>query len=354
MYRPSEHDEPPAISIVLPTFDRPDALTLCLDALLLQQTLHHFEVLIIDNHPQSGLTAPLTARYADIRYPNIRWLQEPIAGLSQARNHGVAAARGRIIVTTDDDVILPPDWLDRLTAPLFAAEADPAHPLAAVTGNCLPLKVETEAEALFEAYGGLQHGSLPATFDAAWMAQWRVGFPHLWRIGTTANAAFLASALRDPRIQTSAGPFETLLGAGSPAGAYEDLYCFYLLLRAGYRIQYLPEAAVRHAHRDTLPALIRQLCAYRRGETAFLALILERHGDLRTLGQALLWIPQWRARLFLGELLRRLTDRHRFSFRVFWLETLAYFQGPSALRRAQKAATPLPRATAPAADTPSR
>jgi glycosyltransferase involved in cell wall biosynthesis len=331
MNRPSEHDEPPAISIVLPTFDRPDALARCLDALLLQNTPHSFEIIVVDNHPQSALTTPFIPSY-----PTVHWLQEPVAGLSQARNHGIAAARGRIIVTTDDDVLLPPDWLDRLTAPLFAAEADPASPLAAVTGNCLPLKVETPAEALFEAYGGLQHGNTPATFDAAWMAQWRVGFPHLWRIGTTANAAFLASALRDPRI----GPFETLLGAGSPAGAYEDLYCFYLLLRAGYRIQYLPEAAVRHAHRDNLPALIRQLCAYRRGETAFLALILERHRDLRTLGQALLWIPQWRARLLLGELLRRLTGRRCFSFRVFWRETLAYFQGPSALRRAQKAARP--------------
>jgi len=180
------------------------------------------------------------------------------------------------------------------------------------------------------------------------MNRWHVGFPHLWRIGTTANAAFLASALR------AIGPFETSLGAGSPSGAWEDIYCFYLLLKAGYRIDYVPEAAVRHAHREQMPELIRQLRAYRRGETAFLTLVFARHRDYRALGQALLWIPQWRLRLFFGELARRITGRRRFPLRVLWLETIAYFQGPSALRRATKAATPAPPESAPAADTSAR
>jgi hypothetical protein len=159
------------------------------------------------------------------------------------------------------------------------------------------------------------------------MAQWRVGFPHLWRIGTTANAAFLASILRDPRV----GPFETLLGAGTPAGAWEDLYCFYRILQAGYRLAYLPEAFVYHAHREEMTALTRQLCAYRRGETAFLTLMLVRHHDPRTLGHAFLWIPFWRLRLLRGELQRRLRGNRLFSLRIFWHESLAYLTGPWAL-----------------------
>jgi hypothetical protein len=148
----------------------------------------------------------------------------------------------------------------------------------------------------------------------------RVGFPHLWRIGTTANAAFLASILRDPRV----GPFETLLGAGTPAGAWEDLYCFYRILQAGYRLAYLPEAFVYHAHREEMTALTRQLCASRRGETAFLTLMLVRH-------HAFLWIPFWRLRLLRGELQRRLRGNRLFSLRIFWHESLAYLTGPWAL-----------------------
>jgi hypothetical protein len=71
----------------------------------------------------------------------------------------------------------------------------------------------------------------------------------------------------------------------------------------------------------------RQLCAYRRGETAFLKLMLSRHGDKRALGQILVWIPRWRCTLFLGELLRRLAGRRRYSFSLFWNEALAYAQG---------------------------
>jgi hypothetical protein len=164
------------------------------------------------------------------------------------------------------------------------------------------------------------------SFDAAWTAQWNIAFPQLWRIGTTANAAFLASVLHDPRV----GLFETRLGVGSPAGAWEDMYCFYRILLAGYRIDYLPSAELRHAHRETMYDLTRQLCAYRRGETAFLTMILLRHRDIRALGQALLWIPYWRLRLLLEELGRRTVGRRRFPLCLLWQESVAYLAGPLA------------------------
>jgi glycosyltransferase involved in cell wall biosynthesis len=293
--------------VVISTYDRSAPLVRCLQTLLQQQTSHSVEIIVVDNHPQSGLTLPLIPQF-----PAVRWLQEPVAGLSRARNFGILAARGSVIVTTDDDVLLPPDWLDNLTAPLFLGDLG----LAATTGNCLPLKVETEAETIFEAYGGLRHGERPASFDALWMAHWHITFPQLWRIGTTANAAFLAAALHDHRV----GLFETRLGVGSPAGAWEDIYCFYRILRAGYRIQYLPNAVLHHAHRERMADLTRQLCAYRRGETAFLTMMLLRHNDMRALGQTFLWIPYWRLRLLLEELGR---------------ESLAYLGGPFAWWRSR-------------------
>jgi hypothetical protein len=133
---------------------------------------------------------------------------------------------------------------------------------------------------------------------------------------------------RDPAV----GLFDEALGAGSPAGAWEDLYCFYLMLRAGYRIVYVPEAEVRHAHREDEAGLMRQLCGYRRGETAFLTLALTRHRDRRAIGQMLFWIPQWRLRIFCGEVLLRLRGRSKFPFALLWAELLAYLAGPSALR----------------------
>jgi glycosyltransferase involved in cell wall biosynthesis len=329
----TEARQVPEISVIVATFDRPAALARCLNSLLGQKLTRMFEIIVVDNHPQSRLTAAVAERF-----PTVRWLQEPVAGLSVARNTGIKSALGAVLVTTDDDVIAPTDWLERLTTPLFQDEnredenREDKNPPAATTGNCLPWKVETEAEALFEAYGGLRHGEKSVEFDTPWVKRRRLWFPQLWRIGSAANAAFRASLFHEPAV----GLFETRLGAGSPAGAWEDLYLFYRILNAGYRIRYLPEAQLEHAHREDLAALNRQLCAYRRGETAFLTLVLIRHRDWRAIGQVLYWIPQYRVALLLRELGRRLSGRRRFLLRVIFSETLCYLAGPWSLWRGSR------------------
>ncbi len=318
-------DPAPAVSVIVCTYDRPHALARCLTALLAQQTSFGFEVIVVDNHPQSGVTAALAEEFA--AHANLRWIEEPAPRLSQARNAGFAAARAAIVAYADDDIVPPPVWLELLTAPLFHGPRE----IVAATGNCLAWKQTTPAEILFEAYGGLRHGDRGEVFDPAWMGRWRICFPELWRIGTTANAAFRKWIFADPAI----GPFEPRIGPGSPPGAWEDMYCFYRILRAGYRIQYLPEAVVRHAHREDMAALTRQLQGYRRGETAFLLLVLTRHRDLRALGQIFFWLPRWRAALFVQELWRRLRGQRRFSLRLFCAECLAYLSGPWAFWRSR-------------------
>jgi glycosyltransferase involved in cell wall biosynthesis len=306
----------PAISIAIATYDRPASLARCLESLLAQRATRPFEIVVVDNHPQSGLTKPLYEKFS-----GIRWMEEPVAGLSVARNRAIHHARGEVIVTTDDDVEAPPGWLETLAAPLFEDGS-----LAAVTGNCLPLKTETPAEILFEAYGGLRHGDSPATFDARWLGRWRFRMPPLWAIGTTANAAFRSQTLA--RIQS----FEPLLGAGSAAGAWEDLYAFYRILQAGGIIRYQPKAELRHAHRESIAGLARQLTGYRRGEGAFLALVWRRHQEWRVFAQALYWIPKWRITQVAGEVLRRLRGSSKFSFRLIAAECRAYFDGPRTVR----------------------
>jgi O-antigen biosynthesis protein len=315
----------PAVSLIVCTYDRPGALQRCLHALLEQRTSFAFEVVVVDNHPQSGLTTAVAARFA--AQAAIRWVEEPRPRLSLARNRGIAEARGGIVAYADDDVLPPPEWLETLTAPLLRGAAE----IVAVTGNCLAMKQTTQAERLFEAYGGLRHGDQGQVFDGAWMGRWRVCFPEVWRVGTTANAAFR----REVFDEAGVGWFDPRLGPGSPAGAWEDLYCFYRVLGAGHRIQYVPEAWVLHAHREEMSGLRRQLQGYRRGEVAFLLLVLTRHGDMRALGQMFFWIPRWRAALLVRELLRRVRGRRVFSLRLFWAECVAYLSGGWAFWRSR-------------------
>jgi glycosyltransferase involved in cell wall biosynthesis len=308
----------PQISVLLPTCDRSESLEKCLVALNAQRTSHTFEVIVIDNSRRQGQSTKPNANF-----PHIRRIAESRPGLSCARNAGIRAASGNILVFTDDDTLAEPDWLENLVAPLFSTAA-----VAAVTGQTVPLRVETEAERLFEAYGGLGGGKIATEFNGSWLRSKFFRLP-LWQVGTTANAAFRASLFRDSRI----GLMEERLGAGSPAGAWEDLYIFYRILRAGYVIAYRPSAKTCHAHRQHMADLTKQLQAYRRGEVAFCLLSLLRDREWRAILHLFLWIPYWRIAQLLGELLRRTGGEKLFRFPMLAREWIAYFEGPVALFR---------------------
>lgn len=92
------------------------------------------EVLVVDNASTDRTSAVLSG-YAQ-RLP-LRVVQEPVVGLSHARNRAVAEARGRYLLWTDDDVTVAPDWL----AAYWAAFC--RHPEAAIFGGpILPLFAE--------------------------------------------------------------------------------------------------------------------------------------------------------------------------------------------------------------------
>ncbi len=67
-----------------------------------------WEMIVVDNGSIDDTPAVIEA-FAD-RLP-LRRVWQPEAGLSNARNAGVAAAQGDYICWTDDDVELDPDWL---------------------------------------------------------------------------------------------------------------------------------------------------------------------------------------------------------------------------------------------------
>lgn len=77
------------------------------------------ELIVVDNGSTDG-TAELIRR----GFPDIRLIREDTPGLATARNTGVRAARANAVLFTDDDVDVPSDWVDRMSAPLRAGSAD--------------------------------------------------------------------------------------------------------------------------------------------------------------------------------------------------------------------------------------
>jgi len=116
----------PAIDVIIPTFNRPDSLRRCLEALS-RQTFTDFRVTVIDDHsptPAEGGIAESLRSLMDVRFLRL----DENSGPAKARNAGLRMADARYIAFIDDDVVAAPELLERHMA---AANADP---MAVITG----------------------------------------------------------------------------------------------------------------------------------------------------------------------------------------------------------------------------
>src|SRR5581483_3617316 len=104
-------------SLIIPSRNRPDFLRATVESILKGKQLPD-EIIIVDqsDQPHEWLAALPSQRDCEIRYVWTRSI-----GVSRARNVGIATARGGILVFTDDDVLVPADWLGNLVGALIEA-----------------------------------------------------------------------------------------------------------------------------------------------------------------------------------------------------------------------------------------
>jgi len=100
---------PPAVSVVVPTFNRSRLLERTLQSLAAQRAAPPFEVLVVDNNSSDG-TRDVVESCAR-GWPSLRYLFERQAGASCARNRGIAESRAPIVGFIDDDVEAEPTWV---------------------------------------------------------------------------------------------------------------------------------------------------------------------------------------------------------------------------------------------------
>jgi glycosyltransferase involved in cell wall biosynthesis len=102
----------PAISVVVPTRDRPAALGACLAALDGQTFDEQLEVVVVDDGSDaaSGIAGIVA------RHPKARLVRQRGAGPAAARNAGARQAGGETLCFTDDDCVPQIDWVEKLAA----------------------------------------------------------------------------------------------------------------------------------------------------------------------------------------------------------------------------------------------
>ncbi|MBV9304938.1 MAG: glycosyltransferase [Acidobacteriaceae bacterium] len=112
------------ISVVVPTYRRPDHLKRTLLSCIEQRNLERkFEIIVVDNDENASARTTVQTIAKATKIP-IVYLEEARAGISWARNAGVAAASGRFIAFLDDDEFATPEWLNSLWTTIQDAGAD--------------------------------------------------------------------------------------------------------------------------------------------------------------------------------------------------------------------------------------
>ena len=104
---------PLEFSIIICTYNRAKILAQCLTSLAEQSfPKDSYEVIIVNNNSTDN-TGEVAQSYADI-WPFFKYTTENDRWLSNARNTGSKLANGDFLIFLDDDVIVPPAYLDRV------------------------------------------------------------------------------------------------------------------------------------------------------------------------------------------------------------------------------------------------
>jgi GT2 family glycosyltransferase len=305
----------PSVTVVIPTYRRPDSVTRALRALAGQATPFDWDVVVVDNDAAGSAREAVedVARSGlDLRYE-----VEPVTGVAHARNRGVAVAAGDVIALLDDDVVPQEGWLANVCAPVLAGKA-------AAAGGAVRLDPTVARPAWFDEEG---IGGYLASFALA-EGEHELGDRDLL---LTANMAVRRAALEE------VGGFDPTFGPrGGVQLVADDAHLVRQLVRHGNRVVYRPDAVVVHdlpPQRLTRRYLLRR--AYLQGRSDWLLDGLDhadrRFGGLRV---AVVHVSRWLRR----ETRQRLREGLRHSaVRFHLLCDVARFVGT--LRQALFAVT---------------
>lgn len=225
-------------SIIIPTYNRPERLSNCLESLTqLDYPRADFEVVVVDDGSKMSLE-PVVAAVKDKL--NLTFVRQTNAGPATARNTGASKAQGKYLVFTDDDCAPSSDWLSKL-AVRFSTVPDVmigGYTINALKENLYSTASQILIDYLYEYYN---KNSVQPNFFAS------------------NNIALPTETFR------LLGGFDTSF----PLAAAEDREFCDRWLYKGYKMLYAPEVQVYHTHELTLRKLWRQHFNYGRGAFCF-------------------------------------------------------------------------------------
>lgn len=243
-----------SLSVVIPTKDRAEALARTLDALEAQRADGaSLEVVVVDNGSSDGTPAKVRAREADAQLP-IHLLERPEGGPAAARNAGVAAASGEVLLFLGDDTEPEDEGLLLAHLGLHAGRPEPAYGvLGRITWT--PRK--------------------PVTPFMHWLEN---GGPQFHYCDIEAGPVDASNYFYSSHASLKRSLFEQAGGFDErfPNAAVEDTELGVRLADAGLELDYHPELLVLHDHPTTPEQSLRRSIAVGRSAALYNRLRPER------------------------------------------------------------------------------
>lgn len=232
----------PSISVIIPTYGREEVLR---DTLVdvLKQDYPNYEVLVVDQTPtHEPETETALQQLADAG--KIQWFRVSWASLPGARNYAVRRAKGEIMLFIDDDVELPPGYL-QAHARNFSDRAE----VGVVAGRVFDRMKMTDAQKGCSQLSGQSGGAsneidfLPAEAMDPGIAWYYIDLVHTTKPQRVLSARGCNMAFRR-EIFTERGLWFDERFRGSAVREESD-FCL-RLRQTGYQIWYDPEAHLVH------------------------------------------------------------------------------------------------------------
>ncbi|MEH1875329.1 glycosyltransferase family 2 protein [Nostoc sp.] len=226
----SEESQQPLVSVVIPTYNRPEYLKQAI-ASAIKQTYQNIEIIVSDNCSLENPQA-LVASFGDSR---IRfWRHQQNVGMIANQQHGFKMAQGKYVASLHDDDIWNEDFLAKLVPPL---EANSELILAFCDQYII------DANSIIN-HAGSEENTRGYKRD---------------KLAKGIHQPFYKIGLVDKSIPTAAScVIRNIIdwdSMPSEAGGMWDLYLTYLCCISGYGAYYYPERLTRyrtHEQTDTM------------------------------------------------------------------------------------------------------
>jgi len=220
---------PPRCSVIVPFWNARKYVQRCIESLLCQSLPQsEYELLFIDNNSTDGCDQVVAA------FPAVRLLREAKQGSYAARNRGLAAARGEILVFTDPDCAVDRCWLERIQEAM-------SNPAVGLTLGYRSTAGENPWLSLIAEYESQK---------AAFVADSRIAE---LKFGYTNNLAVRRHILEQ------VGPFEEVSRGGDTVFVRRAVDAFGISI-----LRYCPEVQVCHLEITNLRGYYRKYATYGR------------------------------------------------------------------------------------------